>query len=224
MSMPMRWRERLIRVLCCGRSHRLHNEGCTVPARHSYRSVRMSIHLTRFGKALVSALIATACGGSKDQGGGTPTAPSSQTCRNYMTAYTQVQTASANPGFSSTTVGTCTFTQSALQFNCSLRYSDTTGFSSTNTTISTFASVADIVDEVSVNPPLFRVLTVAGTVVSGGVTTSNLGTYSYDGQKRLTRVVSTGSTTTYSAWDNVGRPTAATTVGSNGQTTTLTIS
>jgi YD repeat-containing protein len=141
-----------------------------------------------------------------------------------MTAYTQVQTATANPSFRATTVGTCTFTQSSLQFNCSLVYTDTTGFATTNTNITTYASVADIVDEVSVIPPLMRPLSVSGTTTSGGTTTTSSGTFTYDAQKRITRQAYVGgTTTTYSAWDSAGRPTAATAVGSNGQTTTLTM-
>jgi hypothetical protein len=108
-----------------------------------------------------------------------------------------------------------------LQFNCSLVYTDTNGFATTNTTATTYAPVADIVDEVSVIPPLMRPLRVSGTVTSGGTTTTSSGTFSYDAQKRITRQgYDGGTTTTYSAWDSAGRPTAATAVGSNGQTTT----
>jgi YD repeat-containing protein len=187
----------------------------------------MSHRLTGVRGLLVCVVVGiVGWGGSSPNSGGsgTPSALSSRSCRNYMTAYTMTQTGSANPGFSATTTGTCTFTQAALQFNCMLRYSDTTGFSSTNTSISTYASIADIVDEVSVVPPLKRLISVSGTVVSGGSSTSSSGTYTYDSQKRITREVTTGSTTTYSAWDSAGRPTAASTIGSNGQTTTLTMS
>jgi hypothetical protein len=38
-------------------------------------------------------------------------------------------------------------------------------------------------------------------------------TYTYDGQRRLKSMTSIGGTTTYTAWDNAGRPTAGTSNG-----------
>ncbi|MGH9409638.1 MAG: hypothetical protein ACRD1V_09325, partial [Vicinamibacterales bacterium] len=42
------------------------------------------------------------------------------------------------------------------------------------------------------------------------IVTSN---YTYDGQRRLIQVVQNGQTTTYTAWDSAGRPTAGTIAG-----------
>jgi hypothetical protein len=80
-----------------------------------------------------------------------------------------------------------------------------------------------VVDEVAVIPPL-TLSSSTTTTISGGTVPPSTGTATrtYDGQKRLLTQVSVSqgqtSTTTYTAWDSAGRPTAATVV-SGGQST-----
>jgi YD repeat-containing protein len=142
-------------------------------------------------------------------------------CRIYPTAYTLIQTATANPSFRSTTRATCSFSATALEYACTINYSDSAGTSSTTTSAAIYASLADVVDEVSVIPPLKRLVSVIGTTTVNGRRNTSTGTYTYDSQKRITREASPGTTTTYSAWDGAGRPTRATSTASNGSTTTL---
>ena len=91
-----------------------------------------------------------------------------------------------------------------------------------------YNSVADFVDEVRVVPPVSRWTrnSVIGTPISGscgpGSGSASI-TPTYDSQGRLAVVVAVGqvtpplvtvgtSTTTYSAWDSFGRPTAGTVI------------
>jgi YD repeat-containing protein len=139
-----------------------------------------------------------ACGGSSSPSpiGG------SNTCRTYPTA-------------ASVTTTTSGFTQNALltgAFNASTNQSTvTTQFASgapCTTTVNSYRSTADFVDEVRVIPPV-SLQTSTSTTNAGacGSGTSNV-SYAYDGQRRLTSFTSGGSTTTYTAWDSSGRPTA----------------
>jgi hypothetical protein len=81
------------------------------------------------------------------------------------------------------------------------------------------ATRGDVVDEIAVVPPLQRSLSTT-TTVSGGTSSTGTSTHSYDGQRRLTQTMATSqvagqtvsSTTTYTAWDSAGRPTAGSTV------------
>lgn len=182
------------------------------------------MHMTRTLSTFVLAAILGGCGGgsnSPSSGGPTtptgPSSPSGQTggsCRVVATASTLRTTAQ---GFSSETSQTCTFAAGVNQVTCTSRYSDNTGQSSTLTTVTTYASVGDLVDEVQSNPPRFLALSTATTTVGSAGTFSNSTQHTYDGQKRLVRIVGTSaagtSTTTYTAWDASGRPTAANDVG-----------
>ena len=76
--------------------------------------------------------------------------------------------------------------------------------------------VADFVDEVRVIPPVSRAIdavnTNSGSCGTGTFTT----TYAYDSQRRVVQITNgTSAATTYTAWDESGRPTAGTT-GGNG--------
>jgi len=74
--------------------------------------------------------------------------------------------------------------------------------------VSTYRSTADFVDEVRVIPSL-TMQTSTTTTFGGGC---DLGTetvnYVYDSQRRLVSSTTGGVVTTYTAWDDVGRPTA----------------
>jgi YD repeat-containing protein len=89
--------------------------------------------------------------------------------------------------------------------------------------------LADVVDEVSVNPPrnlaLGTTTTVSGPWLNATTTTS---VQTYDARRRPTGMTAVQqapaqtSTTVYTAWDAAGRPTAATiTAGRQGSTQML---
>lgn len=75
------------------------------------------------------------------------------------------------------------------------------------TSVNSYLSTADFVDEVRVIPPV-TLQTATSTTNAGacGSGTSNV-TYSYDSSRRLTAFTSAGGTTSYTAWDSSGRPT-----------------
>jgi hypothetical protein len=79
------------------------------------------------------------------------------------------------------------------------------------TSVFTYGSTVDFVDEVSVIPPKTLQSSMAINVTgSCGNSTSNQ-IYAYDSQRRLTRIVfSSGDTISYNAWDGFGRPTLGT--------------
>ncbi len=80
-----------------------------------------------------------------------------------------------------------------------------------STAVFSYSSVADFVDEVRVVPGV--TLAASNTNTSSGTcgTFSTTVSYTYDGQRRLKTMSSIGGTTTYTAWDNSGRPTTGTT-------------
>jgi hypothetical protein len=88
-----------------------------------------------------------------------------------------------------------------------------------STVVTSYSSVADFVDEVSVIPPVFHSTTSVSTnsgACGAGTATQ---TYTYDSQRRLTQLSGPGSVTTYTAWDGSGRPTTGST---GGQTISIT--
>jgi len=99
----------------------------------------------------------------------------------------------------------------------------------TLTQTSRFASRADIVDEVSVIPPLSRSLGTTTVTTIGGFALTATATNSYDSQRRLTSVaivtspVPLSTTFTYAAWDASGRPTAGTVAISPGPSGSVSI-
>jgi hypothetical protein len=101
-------------------------------------------------------------------------------CRTYATAMSSVSTAS---GFTATVEQTCAFAAATTQATCTGEYKDART-SSTTTSTTTFASLADAVDEVRVIPPL---------TVNGGLLTT-VGTFDANGN--LTRHATTGGGTT----------------------------
>jgi len=140
-------------------------------------------------------------GGGGGSGGGT--SGSGQTCRTYASAST---TTTTFPGGSNTRTLNCTFNTGANQLACTMTISTcgTVSFSVS------YASRADFVDEVSVNPP--RMLQTAQTTSPNPCGITN-GTYNYDGQKRLLNYSINGLTYSYSAWDASGRPTTGLVTG-----------
>lgn len=147
-------------------------------------------------------------------------------CRTGLATYRIVTTA---PAITSTADGSCTFDQAAVEGTCTNLYSDTTGRRFTSVSVTRHASRGDVVDEVSVNPPLNLALGTTTTVTGAGLNTTSTSALSYDSRRRLTGITAApqpggqASTTVYTAWDAAGRPTAAT-LTAGRQVTAQTIS
>ena len=110
-------------------------------------------------------------------------------------------------------------TPTAVEGTCTNEYSDTRGGRFRTVSVTRHSTIADVVDEVSVNPPLQRALGTTTTVTGAGANSTNVSTTEYDAQKRLISVVAESrpsgqrSVTTYTTWDAAGRPTMATVAG-----------
>jgi hypothetical protein len=163
----------------------------------------------------------TTRGGSLDAG----EAPPVQECRTAATAAT---TRSRGTGFSAETTTACQYDKATNQSTCTNKYADSVGTSTTTVSVTTFASLADAIDEIKVIPPRRRSLRTDTTATGArGSTTSSL-VNTYDRQNRLVQEVgesSGGGTfmTTYSSSDDAGRPTAGKTV-TRGNINSLTLS
>ena len=133
-------------------------------------------------------------------------------CRTGLATYRIVTKAA----ITSTVTGSCTFDAAAVEGTCTNDYSDTTGRKFRSVSVTRHATIADVVDEVSVNPPLQRALGTITTVTGAGADSINTGTLEYNARKRLISVTAESrpsgqrSITTYTAWDGAGRPTMAT--------------
>ena len=136
-------------------------------------------------------------------------------CRNVPTELTALVTGPG--GFSATIKTTCSFNVSSKRSDCTSRYLDSQGTTTESTTTSTYNSMADVVDELAVNPPLVYVASTAATQVGSRGKTSGGTTNTFDGNRRIIKTLNTSasgeSTTTYTAWDAAGRPTQASDVG-----------
>ena len=171
--------------------------------------------------AVALAGVASAAPGPSTQpGGGAPP------CRTGLATYRIVTKSAA---FTSTVNGRCTFNPASNEGTCTNDYSDTMGTTFTSVSVTGHATKGDVVDEVSVIPPLNRSLGTTTTVTGGRLNSTSTSTHAYDGQKRLTSTASVSrpagqtSTTTYTAWDSAGRPRAAR-QGSGGSSTTQSFS
>ena len=185
---------------------------------------------------LVVVTLLIGCGGT-----GTSLTPVSPTdtpqvsgvCRNYASSVTATSTTTYTGMNPAGTVGTHNITAS---YNTATNQLSETGTAMSNngmcrssvSWLTSYGSVADFVDEVSVIPPITRWMSQSGVGTLSGpspcanrtsaVTTTN----SYDGQGRLATSVSTaptisprslvatspGNNDVYTAWDVLGRPTA----------------
>ena len=158
---------------------------------------------------IAGVAIGTACtsgnpGGPSDMGSG-GSGSGSGTCRTYPTA-TNVAVTQFN------TTMTARLTAS---FNTSNNTNTITTISATGatctTSVDTYRSKDDFVDEVRVVPGLTLVMARATTnsPSCGGVNSTV--SYAYDSQRRLTSFSTTAlgvtGATTYTAWDSSGRPT-----------------
>jgi hypothetical protein len=91
-------------------------------------------------------------------------------CRVAAVEFTAVNKA-ANLTAESTS--TCTFDRKALTFTCTTQHKDSLGTKTIAVSVTTYESVADIVDEIAVIPPRLRALRVDSTTESVRVSAAN---------------------------------------------------
>lgn len=153
------------------------------------------------GRAVAISCVIAVCAG----GEGFVAAQGGPTCRTVPTTQTQTMGSGAFKAQASTK---CAFDAGTNSFACTIQYSDSTGANTTTVQTFAYASKAVFVDEIAVVPPLQRAssVTVTGTGRAPETTT-----YEYNGH-RLTKETLPGAVTTYTAWDNSGRPTAGSSV------------
>ena len=185
--------------------------------------------------ALVVTTIAMAALAARVQVSSLPAFPASTTglpeagapVQECRTAATAATTRTKGMGFSADTATTCQFDKATNMSTCTNQYSDSVGTKTTTVSVTTFASLADALDEVKVIPPRRRsVRTDTTTTGERGSMTSSL-VNSFDRENRLVQETGESSaggtfTTTYTSWDEAGRPTAGKTV-SRGNINALTL-
>lgn len=166
--------------------------------------------------------LTSSCGGSS--GTGSPAGPSATgtggsgsgsglgsgsaaSCRTYPTAATVTTTLPSGASQTASLTGA---------FDSSVNRATVTTLGPTGavctTSVSTYRSTADFVDEVRVIPGVsLQTMTVTTNGPACGGVTSTVN-YNYDASGRLTSFVTmalgVSSTTAYTAWDSAGRPTA----------------
>jgi YD repeat-containing protein len=167
----------------------------------------MTLRAARLVVAILCGAAAAGCGGpsqpTQSMGG------ANSTCRTYPT--TSTITVQSPNGSSVSSPAACSWDSSLHQLTCTISVS--TGGPVCTTTISSYNSTADFVDEIRVIPP--ALLRTADIQTSNDAPPCGAGaiqniTYVYDAQRRLTQTVSGPATTTYTAWDGSGRPTQGT--------------
>lgn len=137
-----------------------------------------------------------------------------QECRTAATAAT---TRTKATGFSAETTTTCHYDKATNTSTCTNQYTDSVGTKTTTVSVTAFASVADAIDEIKVIPPRRRSVRTDTTATSDrGSSTSSL-VNTFDRENRLVQEAGESSgggtfTTTYTSWDEAGRPTAGKTV------------
>jgi hypothetical protein len=187
----------------------------------------------RVSSVLVVVTLSIGCGGAGTSS--TPVSPTdpgqtSGVCRNYassLTATTTTTFTGQNPSVATQNI-TTSYNPATNQFSAMGTGMNNNGICRRSVSWSTtYDSVADFVDEVSVAPPRTRWARQSGSVTDSGPdgpcgngTLAATTTNSYDSQGRLVISVSTGGlsfpgmaanstgTTLYTAWDAPGRPTA----------------
>jgi hypothetical protein len=101
--------------------------------------------------------------GSTGGTGGTGGAGASTSCRTAIATYRIVTT---GPSFTSTVNGSCTFNPTSVESTCTNAYTDSTGGNFTSVSITKNSSRGDVVDEVSVIPPLTLSSSTTGTILA----------------------------------------------------------
>jgi YD repeat-containing protein len=138
-------------------------------------------------------------------------APAVPACRIAMT---ESRTHQTGAGLIADTVTICHFDPAKLEETCLNKYSDNQRNTIESETKTKYASIDDVVDEILVVPPLRRSLR-SDTVMRVPPTGNSSLVNTYDATRRLIREVGTTGTgpaltTTHTAWDAFGRPTAST--------------
>ncbi len=162
----------------------------------------------------VPILIACAGAGARAQA-----QPAAEHCRAFAAAAAHRTT---GPGLSLDVMTACRYDKTTNKSTCTHRFTDARRVSSTSVSVTTFASIADAIDEVRVLPPIRRSLRTETTVKDAQGTTTTTLVNAYDRQRRLVQEVGTSSrgtkyTTTYTSWDSAGRPTSGATVRPGGR-------
>ncbi|HWK09714.1 MAG TPA: hypothetical protein VNR64_06680 [Vicinamibacterales bacterium] len=164
-------------------------------------------------EVVIPCILIVACGGNPSaptqSTGGANSGSSGGACRRFpATATITVQSAAAG---TRTSPATCAWDSGLHQLKCTI--SVTSGGPLCTTTVTTYNSTADFVDEIQVIPPrLLRtseIETASGAAACGAGAIQNI-TYVYDTQRRVTEVLNGSVSTLYSAWDSAGRPTQGT--------------
>jgi YD repeat-containing protein len=162
----------------------------------------------RTALAIALAASAAGCSGSSSSGSSNPTGPSgggtTPTCRTYPTATTVTTTAL---GVTMNALLTAAFNTSTNQATITVSF---VGGALCSTAVHSYRSTADFVDEVRVIPPTPLELSTTTTNSGSCGTGTGTATSTYDAQRRVVQVTTPGGTTTYTAWDSSGRPTAGT--------------
>lgn len=102
-------------------------------------------------------------------------------CREGLATYRIVTRGGAH---TSTTEGRCTFDRAKVEGTCVNDYADSQGTKFRSVSATRHASVADVVDEVSVVPPRNRSLGTTTTASFAGPATTSTSTHAYDAQCR----------------------------------------
>lgn len=154
-----------------------------------------------------------------------------QTTRECRTFATNLTTRGTGPGASAEITSRCSYNKATNQATCTNTYRDARG-ESTTVAITSYRALDDLLAETQVIPPLRRSLRTDSTTRDKAGSKASSLVNSYDATGRLIREVgssdpileqpvsSTKYTTTYTSWDNKGRPTAGTTAHPGGRTTT----
>lgn len=168
------------------------------------------------------AMLVLAAGACKQNSTMTGPDPAVAVCRNYLSNFTETAT-TTQTGFTSMRTYSCAFNNATYALVCTLSANGV----ACETNTKQYTSTADFVDEVSVIPPRQLLQTESyariGTCAASPNQTT---TFTYDAQKRLTGSEATNTnsgavgSSTVTAWDAAGRPTAVT--GSDGANVTHT--
>ncbi len=168
----------------------------------------MTLRATRLVSAVLCCAAAAACGSPSQptESSGGANSGSGVSCRTYQTASTV--TVQSTDGVNASAPAACSWDANLHQLTCTISIAG--GGPVCTTTVSSYNSAADFIDEIRVIPlALLRtadVQTSTGAPPCGAGALQNI-TYVYDTQRRLTQTSTGTSATTYTAWDSSGRPT-----------------
>jgi hypothetical protein len=142
-------------------------------------------------------------------------------CRMIPAAMTSRATGAGMAQEASTT---CRYDRAVNKVTCTSRVGGGRGSVQTTVSVTSYESLADVLDEVSVIPPRRRFVRTDTTTKMLQKTVTATLVNTYDARERLVKEVGSDgpgreSTTTYTAWDAAGRPTAGTSVSKGGRNT-----